>query len=123
MASLDDVVTVQKNGVVAVNALVRSLDLFREIYTSFVGDSSSPGISSDTLVSTSSGRIVTMCVITAAAGGKIYDSATVTAASDENVICAIPNAVGVTAVNFPFFDGLVVKPAAGSVVSISYSEG
>lgn len=84
MASLDDVVTVQKNGVVAVNALVRSLDLFKDIYGSFVGDSSSTGVSGDTLVTTSSGRLVTMCVVTAAAGGKIHDCATVAEASDSN---------------------------------------
>ena len=123
MANLDDLCTIQKNGVVAVNALVQALDAFKTIYESFVGNTSSVGLSGDTLISTSAGRLVTVSVITAVAGGKIYDSATVVNATDVNAIYTIPNAVGATTVNFPFFSGLVIKPASGSVVSISYSEG
>ena len=123
MANLDDLVTVQKNGVVAVNALVQALDFFRTIYESFVGNTSSVGLSGDTLISTNAGRLVTVSVITGVAGGKIYDSSTVLGATDANAIYTIPSAVGATTVNFPFFNGLVIKPASGSVVSISYSEG
>ena len=123
MANLDDLCTIQKNGVVAVNALVQALDAFKTIYESFVGNTSSVGLSGDTLISTSAGRLVTVSVITAVAGGKIYDSATVVNATDVKAIYTIPNAVGATTVNFPFFSGLVIKPASGSVVSISYSEG
>lgn len=122
MANLDDIVTVQKNGVIAVNALVQSLDAFKTIYESFVGNNSVIGLSSDTLVLTGAGRIVSVSVITAAAGGKIYDTNTVSLAADANAIFSIPNASGVTAVNFPFFNGLVIKPGAGSVVSVSYSQ-
>ena len=123
MANLDDIVTVQKNGVIAVNALVQALDSFKAIYESFVGNTSSVGLSADTLISTNAGRLVTVSVITAAAGGKIYDSTTVVDAADINAIYTIPNSVGAVTVNFPFFSGLVIKPASGSVVSISYSEG
>lgn len=123
MASLDDVVTVQKNGVIAVNALVQTLDVFRAIYESFVGSNATTGLSSDELVASGAGRLVTVSVITAAAGGKIYDVASVADAADSNAIYTIPNATGVTSVNFPFFNGLAIKPAAGSVISISYSEG
>lgn len=122
MANLDDVVTVQKNGVIAVNALVQSLDLFKTLYESFVGNSSAIGLSADALISTTAGRVVTVSVITAASGGKIYDSATVAGATDANAIYAIPNTIGTTSINFPYFDGLVIKPGSGSVVSISYSE-
>lgn len=122
MASLDDIVTVQKNGVIAVNALVQSLDAFKTIYESFVGNSSFVGVSSDSLIVVGAGRLVTVSVITAAAGGKIYDTSSVSSAADANAIFSIPNAIGVTAVNFPFVNGLVIKPAAGSVISISYSE-
>lgn len=121
MASIDDLVTVQKNGVIAVNALVQALDTFRTIYQSFVGDKSFIGVSANSLVTTGSGRLVTVSVIAAAAGGKIYDSATVAGATDANAIYTIPNAVGAVSVNMPFFNGLVIKPAATSVVSISYA--
>lgn len=123
MANLDDIVTVQKNGVIAVNALVQALDSFKAIYESFVGNTSSVGLSGDTLISTNAGRLVTVSVITAVAGGKIYDSSTVLGATDANAIYTIPTAVGAVTVNFPFFNGLVIRPASGSVVSISYSEG
>jgi hypothetical protein len=122
MASLDDVVTVQKNGVVAVNALVQALEAFRTIYSSFVGVSSYTGITADALICTGPGRLVTLSVVTAAAGGKVYDASTVASASDENAICAIPNSIGAVTINFPFTNGLVVKPAAASVVSLSYSQ-
>lgn len=123
MASLDDVVTVQKNGVVAVNALVQSLDAFKSVYQSFVGNRSFIGVSANSLVMTGSGRVVTVSVINAAAGGKIYDCASVADAADSNAIYTIPNATGAYSINFPFSNGLVIKPAATSVVSVSYSEG
>jgi len=123
MASLDDVVTVQKNGVVAVNSLVQSLAAFKDIYESFVGNDTYLGISGDSLIVGGAGRLVSVSVVAAAAGGKIYDISSVALADDTNVICAIPNAVGIITVNFSFFNGLVVKPAAGSVISISYSNG
>jgi hypothetical protein len=122
MANLDDVVTVQKNGVVAVNALVQSLTNFREIYSNVMGGNSAIGISSDSLIMTGAGRLVTVSVITAAAGGTIHDIDTVADATTANAIYTIPNSTGATLVNFPFFDGIVIKPAAGSIVSISYSE-
>ena len=126
MANLDDLVTVQKNGVIAVNALVQALSAFKTIYESFVGNSSSFGLSGDTLVLTGAGRLVTVSVIAAASpsastAGKIYDSSSVGGATDANAIYAIPNAIGATTVNFPFFSGLVIKPTANSIISISYS--
>lgn len=121
MASLDDVVTVQKNGVVAVNALVQALSEFKALYESFVGNTGVSGISANTLVNAGAGRLVTVSVITAASGGTVHDAATVAAASNDNAIYAIPNTIGAYAVNFPFTNGLVVKPASTSVVSVSYS--
>lgn len=123
MASLDDVVTVQKNGVVAVNSLVQSLTQFKTIYESFVGNNTYLGVSADSLIVSGRGRLVNVSVIAGASGGKIYDVASVANASDSNAIFTIPSSIGVTAVNFSFFNGLVIKPASGSVISISYSAG
>lgn len=123
MANLDDVVTVQKNGVVAVNALVQSLTNFREIYSNVMGGNSAVGISSDSLIMTGPGRVVTVSVIVGASGGTIHDVDNVADATNANAIYTIPSSAGVTVINFPFFEGIVVKPAATSVVSISYSEG
>lgn len=123
MASLDDLVTVVKNGVVAVNALTAALDAFRAIYTKYVGDQTSIGISDSSLVATGPGRLVNVIISAAAAGGTIHDTSTVAGATTSNVIYPIPNSTGLSQVNVPFFNGLVVKPAATSIVGVTYSEG
>lgn len=122
MAGVDDLVTVQKNGVVAVNTLVETLDNFQQIYASFVGSKSSVGLDANELIFSGSGRLVNVSVITAAAGGTIHDAATVVDATTNNAIFVIPNATGITSVNFPVANGLVIKPASTSVISISYTE-
>lgn len=121
MANLDDVVTVQKNGVVAVNTLVQALEAFNTMYSNAIGEASYPGISADTLVRAGAGRVITVCVIAAAAGGTIHDIDTVGSAGNSNAIFGIPNAVGAYTINFPVSLGIVVKPAAGSRISVSYS--
>lgn len=121
MANLDDVVTVQKNGVVAVNTLVQALEAFNNIYSNVVGESSFAGISTDTLVLAGAGRVVTVCVIVAAAGGTVHDVDTVGSADNSNAIYGIPNTIGAYTISFPVSTGIVVKPGAGSRVSVSYS--
>lgn len=123
MANLDDVVTVQKNGVVALNALTEVLAQFRAIYASAVGTNSYLGVTESSLVYRGQGRLVNVIVSAAAAGGTIHDSSTVAGANTSNIIFPIPNTVGLTLVNVPFFDGLVIKPASASTVGITYSEG
>ena len=122
MAGLDDLATIQKNGVVAVNSLVQSLIDFKTVYERVAGLSSRVGISENAIIFTGSGRIGTVSVTTAGASGTIHDAESVAEADGTNIIYAIPNAVGIEVVNFPIVNGLVVKPAAGSVLSISYSE-
>lgn len=121
MANLDDIVTVQKNGVVAVNSLVQSLTQFKDIYESFVGTNSFTGIESDSLIYSGVGRVVNINVVAAASGGTIHDASTVANAANSNVICLIPSTTGIYTINFPFSNGLVVKPAATSRVSVSYT--
>ncbi len=123
MANIDDVVTTMKNGVVAINALTAALEQFRVIYSSAVGNNTFLGASEDSLVYAGSGRLVNVIVSVAAAGGTIHDAGSVSAANASNVIFPIPSTTGLTVVNVPFIDGLVIKPAATSTVSVSYSEG
>lgn len=122
MAGLDDLATIQKNGVIAVNSLVQGISDFKSAYEKIAGLSSRIGISENSSIFTGGGRIGSVSVTTAAAGGTIHDSESVAEADGTNIIYAIPNAVGIQVVNFPIINGLVVKPASGSVVSISYSE-
>lgn len=123
MANIDDLVTVQKNGVVAINALTQALEQFRAIYTSAVGTTTFLGATEDSLVHSGPGRLVNVIVSVAAAGGTIHDASSVSSANASNVIFPIPSTAGFTMVNVPFTDGLVIKPAATSAVGVTYSEG
>jgi hypothetical protein len=127
MASIDDLVTVQKNGVVGVNALTSALEAFRTIYTNFIGTNTYLGASADTLVISGSGRLVSLSVTAAASTATItiYDAANVSDASTANELASIyttaTTSVGLAQINMPYFNGLVIKPA-GCRVSITYSE-
>lgn len=122
MASLDDIVTVLKNGVVAMNDLTAALNAFRQAYSSVVGGNTYLGVTDDSLVYTGAGRLVNVMVTAGTAGGTIHDAATVATATASNVIYNLPPSTGLTQVNVPFFDGLVVKPGTSVTVSLTYSE-
>lgn len=122
MASIDDLVTVQKNGVVAVNTLVQALIDFRTVYENNAGTSVVTNVASNAKIFDGSGRLVSISVIAAAAGGTIHDADTVANASTDNAIYAIPNNVGIVFLGIPITTGLIIKPASGSVVTAIYSE-
>jgi 5,10-methenyltetrahydromethanopterin hydrogenase len=120
-ASLDDILTTQKNGVVAVNALTTALAEFKTIYENFVGKDTSVNITSPTLVSSTSGRVVSVVVTVAGAAGAIYDVASVGSAAASNRLFTIPAVTGVYQLNIPVFNGIVVSPGTGQAVTIVYS--
>ena len=121
MANLDDIVTVLKNGVVAMNDLTASLNAFRQSYSSFVGSKTYLGITDDSLVYTGAGRLVSV-LVTGTNGGTIHDAATVATATAANVIYNLPTTANLYQVNVPFFEGLVVNPGSSVTVSLTYSE-
>lgn len=123
MANLDDIVTVLKNGVVAMNDLTAALNSFRQIYSQFVGANTYLGAANNSLVYSGAGRVVNVMVTAGTAGGTIHDAATVASAATSNIIFNLPTSTGLTQVNVPFFNGLVVKPGTGVTVSLTYSEG
>jgi hypothetical protein len=122
MANLDDLLTTQKNGVIAINALTEVLANFMSMYENFIGTEAYLGVTESSLVYVGSGRLVNVIVSAAAAGGTVHDAATVATATTANVIFPIPNAVGVVQANVPFLNGLVIRPAAASNVGATYSE-
>lgn len=121
MANLDDIVTVLKNGVVAMNDLTAALNAFRQVYSSVVGDRTYLGVTDDSLVYTGAGRLVSV-LVTGTNGGTIHDAATVATATAANVIYNLPATANLYQVNVPFFEGLVVNPASSVTVSLTYSE-
>lgn len=122
MANLDDIVTVLKNGVVAMNDLTAALNSFQQIYNQFVGTSTYLGVTDNSLIYTGAGRLVNVMVTSGVNGGTIHDAATVATATTSNVIYNLPSSVGLTTVNVPFFSGLVVKPGTSVAVALTYSE-
>lgn len=73
MATLDDILTTQKNGVIAVNNLSQSLTAFYDKYTYVSGQYRSDTISTRTQVARGSGRLISMNIVIAGAAGGIYD--------------------------------------------------
>jgi hypothetical protein len=124
-ASLDDILTTQKNGVVAINNLSRQLDfIISGVNAAF------PSVTSDTHTSVTphqevigSGRLFGLSVIahSGSAVGYVYNSATVGAIAAGNAISFIPAVEGFYPVNIAYTDGLVLVAGSGMEVCITYS--
>lgn len=121
MASLDDILTTQKNGVVAVNSL-------NQTTINQIGAVTSISISNPTVIFVGSGRIVNCSVIysTGSVGG-IYNATNYGALDPatpvaEQLFC-IPGQTGVFPVNLLFTNGLTVHPGSGNWVNVTYSIG
>ena len=117
MATLDDILTAQKNGVVALNA-INSNNL------KFQGTGTSATVTGNTLVITGKGRLVNYAVVVAGTGaGGVYDSATVAGAGASNQLCATLTTLGVYATGQIFSNGLVIKPGTGQSINVTYALG
>jgi hypothetical protein len=115
MASLSDILTTAKNLVTSVNQLGRT-------YLSVNGIARSATLTATTLVTTGQGRIASVSISVAGSSAcVIYDSSN--ASSLTSKLAAVTNAIGVTVINMPYSNGLVVDPGTGMTVVISYSEG
>lgn len=112
-ASLSDLLTAAKNIVTAINALAQN-------YLNVQGILNASGLTTDTVVKDTTGRLCVVSVIVAgSAAGTVYDSATTS--STTKPLYVIPNTVGVYAVNIPASFGVFVSPGAGQKVTVSYS--
>lgn len=123
-ASLDDILTTQKNGVQAINALVQALNEFKTIYDSFVGTDTTNTLTATTgtLIKTGTGRVVNFAISgTVTTVGYLYDAANVGAATTDNIICELPTTNGIYQANILFHDGLVAICGNGMQVNITYS--
>jgi hypothetical protein len=115
MASLSDILTTAKNLVTSVNQLGRT-------YLSVNGVTRSATLTTTTLVTSGQGRLASISVVVAGSTNcVVYDSNN--ASSLTSGLAAVANAVGVTVINMPYNNGLVVVPGTGMTVVISYSEG
>jgi hypothetical protein len=114
MASLDDILTTQKNGVVAINSYVNALNIL-------AGVNNSKEVSASKVIKSSSGWLATVSVIVAGSTqGYLYDTNSTTTTTG-NRIYAVPNTVGTYQVQVPFATGLTFVPGTSSVISVGYS--
>lgn len=112
-ASLDDILTTQRNGVINLANLAQT-------WLQINGTQNAAAISAAALVKSGNGRIASVSVVSGgSAAGYVYDVNNV--ASTANAIYTIPTTEGVYVVNFPFSNGLVVAPGTGQTVSVSFS--
>jgi hypothetical protein len=117
MASLDDILTTQKNGVVAINGYTNALLRGQGSYTSAT-------VTSGTLVVSGRGYLVSWTVVNAgSASGFIYNYNADTGYAPANALCATGTTVGIQPAGLVFTSGLVVVPGTGQSINVTYSPG
>lgn len=117
MASLDDILTTQKNAVVALNNVFQALNTLNPTTTSST-------VTSSTFIIAGRGRLISFSVVVAgSASGLIYNAGTPTGGAAANALVATPTTIGLYNVNMIFTDGLVVTPGTGQSINVTYSQG
>lgn len=118
MASLDDILTTQKNGVVGVNAIVEAL-------LASVPTTTSLSVDAETLIAQGNGRLLSFNVVEAGSSvGMIYNSsANAGPYADSDILSACSNQIGVVNCNQIFTNGLVISPGTGQRINVTYRLG
>jgi hypothetical protein len=110
-----DFLTGLQNAVQAINTLAQT-------WSSIQGVASSPAYASDTVITIKQGRVAYVSIIAGgSAAGYIHNCQTVAAAADSNKLMLLPQTTGIYAAACNFNNGLVIKPGAGQLVSVTYS--
>lgn len=117
MASLDDIATIQKNGVLSVNGLNQTIARYN-------GTNTSPNYAADAVVVLGPGRLVNISVTVAGTTtGSVYNATTTSSPAAATKLATIPNTVGVFPMNLVFNTGLVVVVGTGQELCLTYSTG
>jgi len=115
MASLDDLLTAQKNGVVAINAL-------NQTYLRSQGVSTSQTVSANTTITTIKGYLVNVSVVVAGSSeGQIYNATSNTTAIASNLLATVPNTTGVYSLGLAFNSGIYIVPGTGQSLNVTYT--
>jgi fructoselysine-6-P-deglycase FrlB-like protein len=117
MASLDDILTTQKNGVVGVNGISQAFLRGQGTVTSSTATASS-------VIFNGRGYLVNVCVVVAgSSAGAIHNANTAANASASNQLFSIPTTVGVYQLGQVFTTGLVLVPGTGQSINVTYTPG
>lgn len=142
MADLNDVVTVQKNGVIAINNLNQTeaaswLDTSQTPPSPYLSSISSNlailaglaarnPITTDTVTANTAfvgtGKLLSFSVVVAGTGtGLIHDADAVGSKTAANAMVATPTTAGVVLVGeMRFSNGLVIAPGTGQSINVTY---
>lgn len=143
MADLNDVVTVQKNGVIAINNLNQTTTAawvdtsvtppvpYLESISSSVAQiaagepnaTTSSTVTATTLIAAGAGTLWSFSVVAAGtASGLLHNSATTGAVSASNALVSAPTTGGVFSVGkMRFSNGLVIVPGSGQSINVTYT--
>lgn len=122
MATIDDLFTTQKNGVVALNAIVTAINNQTALTRYLSGQYTSAAVTASTLVASGSGYLVNLSVIDAGSSeGTVNDAASVGAVAAANKMMTAQKFHGVYAAGMRFTDGLVITPGTGQAIAVTYS--
>jgi hypothetical protein len=115
--SLADILTTQKNGVVAINGLAQAT-------ARSLGTQTSSTITSATVIYVGKGYLVNFSVVVAGTtAGTISNTDSISTVAASNALCAIPATLGIVKLGQVFSTGLVVTPGTGQSVNVTYSPG
>jgi len=116
-ASLDDILTVQKNAVVAVNTLGQAT-------LRGLGTTTSATVTAATLVVTGKGYLVRVAVVVAGSGsGLISNYTSTTSVPASTALMATPATIAIIETGQVFTNGLVITPGTGQSINVTYSLG
>lgn len=118
MASIDDLMGVQKNGV---NALGNIYNLQRRV----AGTTTSATVSASTVIVTGKGRLVSYTVVVSGSSdGGIHDLASTSGGTAANTLVPTDHTkLGVVVCGLEFQNGLLVTPGTGQSVNVTYATG
>lgn len=120
MASLDDILTTQKNGVVGINGLTQAV-------LRYIGTNTSVSVSTATAIVAGAGRLVNVSIVDGGTvEGYIYNAGSydpLNLPTNSQKLAIIGTTEGVVTLNLMFTSGLVIIPGTGQLVNVTYSIG
>jgi hypothetical protein len=115
-ASLSDILTTQKNGVVGINGVAQAS-------IRALGSITSTTVTSETVIYTGTGYLVSFSVVVAGTTIGTISNASAASPAASAALCAVPNTVGVFKTGQVFTAGIVVTPGTGQSINVTYSPG
>lgn len=115
MSNLSDIVTIGKNIVTAIASLAGATN-------EGLGNITSATVTSATLITTGTGRLVNVSVVVKGTGnGTISNAATVATAAAGNALYTVSDAaIGILPIGVMYNLGLVVSPGTGQSLNVTY---